>query len=189
MAKRKDEREEEQDKGTKAEHGIGRPDAEMEHRGTKAELGGDDDTTWLKDPKAESADVDVGPMRPTGPDQGVERPIWQEPRPLEGEGQLGAESAGIDVGPVAREAGDQDDTISAMPIPSPMPAPDEGDPAAIIWPEFQEGPEMVDDDNDDADWAEDGQGTEVQADVDVDTDEEVDTFEEVDVDDEEEYEI
>ena len=37
MAKRKDEREEEQDQGT------------------KAELGGGDDSEWLKDPKANSA--------------------------------------------------------------------------------------------------------------------------------------
>ena len=172
MAKRKDEREEEQDQGTKAEHGIGRPDAEMEHRGTKADLGGDDDTTWLKDPKAElggnddttwlkdpnaeSANVDVGPMRPTGP----------------------ADTAGLDVGPVTQESGDVDEKIGAIPLPSPMPAPDEGDPAAVVWPEYQEGPEMVDDDNDDADWAEEDAETEV--DIDVETDEDVDTFEEVD---------
>ena len=37
MAKRKDEREEEQDRGTKADHGIGRPDAEVENT-TKADL-------------------------------------------------------------------------------------------------------------------------------------------------------
>ena len=53
MAKRKDEREEEQDRGTKADHGIGRPDAEMENRATKAELADQNDTEWLKDPKAE----------------------------------------------------------------------------------------------------------------------------------------
>ncbi len=56
MAKRKDEREEEQDQGTKAEHGIGREDAAMENRGTKADLGSDDDPSWLKDPKADIVD-------------------------------------------------------------------------------------------------------------------------------------
>ena len=35
MAKRKDEREEEQDQGTKADHGIGREDAVMENRGPR----------------------------------------------------------------------------------------------------------------------------------------------------------
>ncbi len=44
MAKRKDEREEEQDRGTKADHGIGRPDAEVENT-TKADLPAVENTT------------------------------------------------------------------------------------------------------------------------------------------------
>ena len=193
MAKRKDEREEEQDQGTKAEHGIGREDAAMENRGTKAELGGGNNTDWLedpkaelgggndsdwiKDPKAESADVDIGPIRPTGP----------------------AESAGLDVGPVAREGGDKDDTVSAIPLPSPMPAPDEADPlvvegsstvapahelitkdpqasfadtdvegADIVDPIHAEGDDF-DDHDEDADW-DDGPEMEAEAEVDVDID-------------------
>ena len=125
----------------------------------KAELGSDDDTEWLKDPKAVSADVDVGPMRPTRP----------------------ADTAGLDIGPVTREFGDADDKISAIPLPSPMPAPDEGDPAAVVWAQYDEGSEITDDDNEDSDW-DDGpeMGADAEVDVDVDTDEEVDTFEEVD---------
>ena len=39
MSERKDRPEHEQDRGTKAEHGIGREDEGMEDRGTKAESG------------------------------------------------------------------------------------------------------------------------------------------------------
>ena len=56
MAERRHGRDEEQDRGTKDEHGIGREDEGAEDRGTKAELGGNDDTEWLKDPKADIVD-------------------------------------------------------------------------------------------------------------------------------------
>ena len=46
-----------------------------------------------------------------------------------------------------------------------MPAPDEGDPAAIIWPEFQEGPESIDAETEDGDWAD---APEMEADIDMD---------------------
>ena len=61
MAERRRGRDEEQDRGTKDEHGIGREDEGMEDRGTKSEYG-------------------IGPE-----DEGVERPIWKEPRPTERE--------------------------------------------------------------------------------------------------------
>ena len=97
------------DRGTKAEHGIGKEDEGMGDRGTKAELGSDDDTEWLKDPKA-------------GP-------------------------AAIDVGPTVRESADKDD------------------PAAVISPDFQEGPESIDADAEDGDWDDDA--PEMEADFDM----------------------
>ena len=130
MAKRKDEREEEQDRGTKADHGIGRPDAEMENRATKAGLGDQNDTEWLKDPKAElGGDDDTTWLKdPKAELGGGNNTDWlKDPAP-------------IDVGPIVRDGGDEGDRIGIMPLPSPMPAPDEGDPAAVVWPDYQEGP-------------------------------------------------
>ena len=90
MAERKGGREEEQDRGTKAEHGKGREDEEVFPRGTKDVLGSDDHPQWLKDPKVKSVDVDVAPMRQIDleqidSEQWAARPIWQEPRPEERE--------------------------------------------------------------------------------------------------------
>ena len=133
MAERKGRGEAEKDRGTKAEHGIGREDEGMGDRGTKAGLGGDDNADWLKDPNVKSADVDVGPMRQIDPEQHAERPIWQEPKPTE------------------RES-----------------VPDT-DPAAVVGPDYQDGPESIDADTDDGDWDDDA--PEMEADVDIDDDE------------------
>ena len=56
MSERRGRPEQEQDRGTKAEHGIGRPDAEMEDRGTKAEhgIGKEDEGIEDRGTKAES---------------------------------------------------------------------------------------------------------------------------------------
>ena len=62
MAKRKDEREEEQDRGTKADHGIGRPDAEVENT-TKADLPAVENTT-----KADLLDTATVPQFQEGAD-------------------------------------------------------------------------------------------------------------------------
>ena len=142
MAKRKDEREEEQDRGTKADHGIGRPDAEMENRATKAGLGDQNDTEWLKDPKAEL----------TG---GNDTEWIKDPK------------ADI-VDPVHTEGADLLDTATV--------------------PQFQEGPESIDAENEDADWDDDAPEMEVEVDIeeDVDTHADVDTFEEVDAEEDDE---
>ena len=102
--------------------------------------------------------------RPTGPEgEGVERPIWQEPRPTERARVPDTDPAGIIV-PEFKEGAD------------------EGDPAAVVWPDFKEGPESIDTETEDDDWADEDAETEV--DVDLETDEDVDTFEEVEIDDE-----
>ena len=111
MAEGKGRREEEKDRGTKAEHGIG------------------------------------------SEDEGVERPIWPEPIPRERERGPDTDPAGLGVGPISRKGtGD-----------------DEGDPAAVIWPDFKEGPESIDAETEDADWAD---GPEMEADIDLDVEDE-----------------
>ena len=45
--------------------------------------------------------------RPTGPEgEGVERPIWQDPRPTERESGPDSDHAGLDVGAISREGAD-----------------------------------------------------------------------------------
>ena len=170
MAERRRGRDEEQDRGTKDEHGIGREDEGMEDRGTKSEYG-------------------IGPE-----DEGVERPIWKEPRPTEREegqdpkAELGGDDDTTWLEDPKAELGGDDDT-EWLKDPAPIDVGpivrdggDEGDPAAVVWPDFDEGPESIDAETEDDDWADEDAETEV--DVDVDTDEDVDTFEEVDIDDE-----
>jgi len=187
MADRRRGRDEEQDRGTKDEHGIGREDEGMEDRGTKAEHGIGREDEGMED-RGTKAEHGIG-----SEDEGVERPIWKEPRPTEREegqdprAELGGgndtdwlkdpteNTAAIDVGPVFREGADIVDPIHAK-------SGDEVDPAAVIWPDYKEGPESIDAETEDDDWADEDEETEV--DVDVDTDEDVDTFEEVDIDDE-----
>ena len=156
--------------------GLAKEDG-AELKDPKAELGTDDDTTWLKDPKAELGSDDDSDwlkdpkaelgVTSAGNDEALERPTTDfagvEP-PLAGD------PVGLDVGPISREGSD------------------EGDPEAIVWPEFQEGPESIDAENEDADWDDDAPEMEVEVDIDddVDTHEDVDeeTFKEVDVDEE-----
>ena len=229
MAERRRGRDEEQDRGTKAEHGIAREDEGMDDRGTKAEHGIAREDEGMED-RGTKAEHGIGPE-----DEGVERPIWKEPRPTEREeekdvdpkaelgggnntdwlkdpkSELGVTSAGndealerptddfagvlppfaddptvdaaaIDVGPIGREGGDEGDPAGFDIGPVGRERGDEGDPAAVIWPDYQEGPESIDAEAEDADWADEDAETEV--DIDVENDEDVDTFEEVDIDDE-----
>ena len=209
MADRRRGRDEEQDRGTKAEHGIAREDEGMDDRGTKAEHGIAREDEGMED-RGTKAEHGIGPE-----DEGVERPIWKEPRPTEREeekdpkteltggndtdwlkdpkAELGVTSAGNDEA-LERPTDDfagvlppfaDDPTVDAAAIdvgPIGREGADEGDPAAVIWPEYQEGPESIDAEAEDADWADEDAETEV--DIDVENDEDVDTFEEVDIDDE-----
>ena len=77
MPERRGQREEGKDQGTKAEHGIVREDEGIDLRGAKDALGSDNASEWLKDPKVNSADVDVAQMRQIDPERHAERPIWQ----------------------------------------------------------------------------------------------------------------
>ena len=200
MADRRRGRDEEQDRGTKAEHGIAREDEGMDDRGTKAEHGIAREDEGMED-RGTKAEHGIGPE-----DEGVERPIWKEPRPTEREeekdvdpkAELGVTSAGndealerptddfagvlppfaddptvdaaaIDVGPIGREGGDEGDPAGFDIGPVGRERGDEGDPAAVIWPEYQEGPESIDAETEDADWAD---GPEMEADIDMDVEDE-----------------
>ena len=57
----------------------------------------------------------AGDTRPTGPDQGVERPIWQEPRPTERERVPDTDRAGIIV-PDYKEGAEEGD-LAAVVLP------------------------------------------------------------------------
>ncbi len=196
MAERRRGRDEEQDRGTKAEHGIAREDEGMDDRGTKAEHGIAREDEGMED-RGTKAEHGIGPE-----DEGVERPIWQEPRPTEREeekdvdpkaelggdddtewlkdpkaeltggnntdwlkdpkSELGVTSAGNDEA-LERPTDDfagvlppfaDDPTVDAAAIdvgPIGREGADESDPAAIIWPEFQEGPESIEAEAEDAD--------------------------------------
>ena len=153
MAERTSRREEEKDVDPKSELG-GNDDTEW-LKDPKTELGGGNNTDWLKDPKSElgvtSAGNDEALERPTDDFAGVLPPFADDPTvdaaaidvgPIGREGGDEGDPAGLDVGPISREGsgGDEGDRIGIMPLPSPMPAPDEGDPAAVVWPDYQEGP-------------------------------------------------
>jgi len=194
--------------------------------------------------KEEEDRSSAGETKPIKPeDQGVERPIWKEPRPEERRSMPDTDPAGIII-PDFKEGADdaqtdrvtdaatsdqdkdspegpQSDSKPTLPNeddPDPVDAPggdvdragfdvgpvnregadiidpvhteggDEGDPAAVIWPQYDEGTESIDAETEDADWDDDAPEMEVDVDIDedvdthVDVDEDVDTYEDVDVD-------
>ena len=137
---------------------IGKDDAGIDARGSKAEHGIEKESESVPDmARSDSLDVSV---EHTDTDEPGEKVV--EDNPLDAAERVDivnpvlSEGADI-VNPVLSEGADRD-------------GDDEGDPAAVVWPQFDEGPEITDDDNDDADWEE---SPAMEADVE-DTDDEDD---------------